>query len=73
MSDRARKLTDVERKHCRALAGSLLFGGELKDEVVAQLFEWLVDRGWPRRDALLRAREVYLAVEQEGSWRVPCP
>lgn len=55
---RVRKLTGVERKHVRALAGSLLFGGEHRDDVIREVMCWLGDRGWPSREALLRAREV---------------
>lgn len=52
-----RKMTGVERKKVRAMAASLLFGGELKDDVRTEVVRYLVARGWDRAPALIRARE----------------
>lgn len=53
-----RKLTGVERKTMRALAGSLLFGGEHRDDVRKEVVHWLVARGWHPVAAGIRAREI---------------
>lgn len=67
MSRPLRKLTGVERKHARAMAGSLLFGGEHKDDVVAEVTGWLVEHGWSRAAAIFRAREVVLVAQADPS------
>lgn len=59
-----RKMTGVERKKVRAMAASLLFGGELKDDVRTEVAQYLIVRGWDPTVARLRARE---AVDAAGA------
>lgn len=59
-------MTRVERKAARALAGSLLFGGEHERAVRMEVEQYLVARGWERPSARLRAREVVDAAEADG-------
>jgi hypothetical protein len=59
-----RRMTGIERKKMRALAGSLLFGGEHKDDVRKEIASCLYAAGWHPTDAGVRAREVVDAAEK---------
>ena len=59
-----RRMTGVERNRVRALAASLLFGGEGKDSVVGEMRRYLVGRGWEYGPASHRAHEVYHAAPE---------